>query len=181
MRQGGVPSAGLRSPRLAGVVAVSNLELEYTDFFRAEYGSVVRTLSLMLRDSARAEELAQDAFIQALQNWRRVGRYDEPRAWVRRVAIRLAMRAIRRDRLWLTIRERLIEPRTRDDHDLDVEGALRRLPANQRAVIVLRYYEDRTTEEIGSILGCSVSTVRVHLHRGRRRLATLLGEADSAA
>jgi RNA polymerase sigma factor (sigma-70 family) len=46
----------------------------------------------------------------------------------------------------------------------------------QRAAVVFRYLEDRPTSEIAELLGCSESTARVHLHRARKRLSTLLGE-----
>ena len=52
------------------------------------------------------------------------------------------------------------------------------MPTAQRAAIVLHYYEDRPVAEIASILGCAEATARVHLHRGRKRLAELLGEDD---
>ena len=77
--------------------------LDYTSLFLLEYPAVVRTVTLMLRDSARAEEIAQDAFVQLHLAWAKVSRYERPGAWVRRIAIRLAMRAIRRDRLWALV------------------------------------------------------------------------------
>ena len=70
---------------------------------------------------------------------------------------------------------------TPPESPLDVAGAVRRLPTSQRAAIVLHYYEDRPVAEIASILGCAEATARVHLHRGRKRLAELLGEDDDVA
>lgn len=155
--------------------------IEYTAFFRLEFAPVLRTVELMLRDHARAEEIAQDAFLQALVRWSKISRYERPDAWVRRIAIRLTLRALRRERLWQLVRGGLV-PRVPDRpsrHDLD--GALRQLPGSQRAAIVLHYYEDRPTAEVASILGCSESTARVHLHHARKRLALLLGEDDRVA
>jgi RNA polymerase sigma-70 factor (ECF subfamily) len=63
--------------------------------------------------------------------------------------------------------------------DVDVIAAVGHLPRAQRAAIVLHYYEDRPVAEIAQLLGCSESTARVHLHRGRRRLAALLREGGS--
>jgi DNA-directed RNA polymerase specialized sigma24 family protein len=60
--------------------------------------------------------------------------------------------------------------------DPDLTAAIRSLPAQQRAVVVLFYLEDRPMEEIAEITGCSVSTGWVHLHRARKRLGTLLAE-----
>ena len=152
--------------------------LDYTSLFTLEYPAIVRTVALMLRDEARAEEIAQDAFVQLHVAWSKVSRYDRPGAWVRRVAIRLAMRAIRRDRLWALVR-RDLEPREPAAGPRpEVADAIRQLPGAQRAAIVLFYYEDRPVAEVASILGCAEATARVHLHRGRRRMAQLLGEAD---
>jgi RNA polymerase sigma-70 factor (ECF subfamily) len=60
--------------------------------------------------------------------------------------------------------------------DLDLIRALKQLPTQQRAAVVLYYFEDRPTAEIAHILGCSESTATVHLHKARKRLAELLGE-----
>ena len=87
---------------------VAEVSLDYTAFFLREFAPVVRTVTLMLRDGARAEEIAQDAFVQLYLGWEKVSRYERPDAWVRRVAIRLAMRAIRRQRLWALVRRDLV-------------------------------------------------------------------------
>ena len=62
-----------------------------------------------------------------------------------------------------------------EPHD-DVLAAVRALPGQQRAVVVLFYFEDRPMPEVAEIVGCSVSTGWNHLHRARKRLATLLDE-----
>jgi RNA polymerase sigma factor (sigma-70 family) len=160
---------------------VTDAHLDYERFFRREFAPVLRTVELMLRDHGRAEELAQEAFVQLLRHWAKVSRYERPDAWVRRVAIRLAMRAIRRERLWQLVRGTLILAQPDRPSRYDVDGAIRRLPASQRAAIVLHYYEDRPTAEVAAILGCSESTARVHLHHARKRLAQLLGEDDRVA
>jgi DNA-directed RNA polymerase specialized sigma24 family protein len=157
---------------------VTDAAIDYTAFFRHEFAGVLRTIELMLRDHGRAEEITQDAFVQLYLNWPKVSRYDRPEAWVRRVAIRLVMRSLRRERLWRLVRGQLMPsvPTPPSRHDL--AGAMRQLAAGQRAAIVLYYYEDRPVAEVAAILGCSESTARVQLHRGRKRLAQLLGEAD---
>src|SRR5829696_899980 len=81
----------------------------FTWFFRAEYPSVVRTVTVMLHDREQARDVAQEAFIQLMSHWHTVSAYDRPEAWVRRVAIRLAMRGRRRDVL-RRARERLNGP-----------------------------------------------------------------------
>jgi RNA polymerase sigma-70 factor (ECF subfamily) len=160
---------------------VTHATSDYTAFFRAEFAPVLRTIALMLRDRERAEEITQDAFIQLLRNWPKVSRYERPEAWVRRVAIRLAMRSIRRDRLWALIRLEVLPSAEPAPSRFDMSAAVRRLPGSQRAAIVLHYYEDRPVAQVATILGCSESTARVHLHRGRNRLRQLLGENDDVA
>ena len=72
---------------------------EFRWLFATEYQSVVRTTYLVLHNHARAEEIAQDAFVQLLRHWKKVRGYDSPQAWVRRVALRLAAKDARRERL----------------------------------------------------------------------------------
>jgi RNA polymerase sigma-70 factor (sigma-E family) len=158
---------------------------EFRWLFATEYQSVVRTTYLVLHDHARAEEIAQDAFVQLLRHWQKVRDYDSPQAWVRRVALRLAARDARRERLGSLLARReaaaapTTSPGTDPDSDADLRAAIRQLPAQQRAVVVLFYYEDRPMDEIARILGCSASTGWVHLHRARKRLGALLAEEVS--
>jgi DNA-directed RNA polymerase specialized sigma24 family protein len=157
---------------------VTEADLDYSAFFRAEFAPVLRTITLMLRDQSRAEEITQDAFIQLLHNWPKIARYERPQAWVRRVAVRLAMHSIRRDRLWALVRLELLPPAAPPPSRFDLSWAIGRLPGSQRAAIVLHYYEDRPVAEVALILGCAEPTARVHLHRGRKRLRELLGEDE---
>jgi RNA polymerase sigma-70 factor (ECF subfamily) len=155
---------------------VSDVEVTFSAFFRQEFTRVVRTIYLIVRDHALAEDIAQDAFLRLFQNWAKVSRYDRPDAWVRRVAIRIAVRGRRRDQLWSALRVRLLPQPEPGPRNLDVLDAVGRLPAAQRAAIALFYYEDRPVAQIAALLGCTESTARVHLHHGRKRLAMLLGE-----
>jgi RNA polymerase sigma-70 factor (ECF subfamily) len=169
-----VPPARTRWALPAAAEGVE-LDAAYSAFFRSQFSAVVRTVYLITHDAARAEDIAQDAFLQLHRNWETVANYEKPEAWVRRVAIRLAMRSRRRDALWSRV-QGLFRPPDVDPPDLDVTDAVQRLPRNQRVAIVLHYYEDRPVAEIARILGCEESTARVHLHKGRRRLAEMLGE-----
>ena len=164
----------VRDPRIGDMT--SEAPLDYGTFFRAEFPAVLRIIALMLRDHGRAEEISQDAFVQALLHWPKISRYERPDAWVRRVAIRLAARASRRERIWAVLRSEFPASREPTGGRHDVATAIRQLSTSQRAAIVLHYYEDRPVAEIATILGCAEATARVHLHRGRRRLAVLLGE-----
>jgi RNA polymerase sigma factor (sigma-70 family) len=160
---------------------VTDAPLEFTSFFRQEFAPVLRTVELILRDHGRAEELTQDAFVQLMRHWPKISLYERPDAWVRRVAIHLALRALQRDRLWQLVRGRLLPTEPARPSRFDLDGAIRQLPGSQRAAIVLHYYEDRPTADVAAVLGCSESTARVHLHHARKRLAELLREDDRVA
>jgi RNA polymerase sigma-70 factor (ECF subfamily) len=155
---------------------VTWLDEEYTRFYRTEYAAVARTVYLILHDRQRAEDVAQEAFVRLLEHWRKVSTYDRPDAWVRRVAIRIAVKGLKRERVRASL-ERDVEPPTPPAPiDVDLMRAVGRLPAEQRAAIVLFYFEDRPIAEIVDVLGCTESAAKVWLHRARRRLADLLGE-----
>jgi RNA polymerase sigma factor (sigma-70 family) len=155
---------------------VTEREREYAWFFRTEFTPVLRTVFLILRDRGLAEDIAQDAFMQLYTHWRKVSRYERPEAWVRRVAIRMAVRQQRRDRIRPIVERAADTGSLHEDPEVDLAGAMKALSPTQRAVVVLYYYEDRPTAEIVEILGMSQSTVRVHLSRARRHLAELLRE-----
>lgn len=146
-------------------------------WYRASYPSVVRTVFLMTGDRGQAEEIAQDAFVTMLQHWSTVNRYDRPDAWVRRVAIRMAVKKAKRERmrrdreLWAVVRE---DPSPLPDPDL--ARSVARLSPMQRAAVVLFYWEDQSVFDIARTLEVSESTVKQHLFRARVRLAELLGE-----
>jgi DNA-directed RNA polymerase specialized sigma24 family protein len=108
-----------------------------------------------------------------------VSGYDRPGAWVRRVAIRLAVRSARL-RLRRANAERSAWTPTvaGSPADMDLRRAVVELPRGQRAVVVLHYLEDRPVDEVAELLGCSANTVRVQLHRARKRLAVALREEN---
>jgi RNA polymerase sigma-70 factor (ECF subfamily) len=160
-----------------------NTPEEFSWLFAQEYRAIVRSVDVVLHDHARAEEITQDAFVRLLESWGRVSRYDRPGAWVRRVAIRLATKHAARERRRGTIeRAGTVTttgpsdlPDVGDRHDALWEG-IRSLPPRQRAVVALYYLDDMPVSDVADIVGCSESTVSVHLHRARQRLAELVGE-----
>jgi RNA polymerase sigma-70 factor (ECF subfamily) len=156
-------------------------EAAFAWFFRAEYPQVVRTVALVLRNPAAAEDVAQEAFLRLHLHWSQVYRYDRPDAWVRRVALNLAASQARREgrrarleRLSVTsspaARDADLSERSADPADR-VRDALLTLPHKQRALVVLYYYEDRPLVEAGELLGLTPGSAKVALHRARRRLA----------
>jgi RNA polymerase sigma factor (sigma-70 family) len=149
---------------------------EYSSFFRAEFTHVVRTSYLIVHDRQRAEDVAQEAFIQLLAHWNKVTRYERPEAWVRRVAIRIASRSARRERLRHALEGATDPPPSFVPQDVDLLNAIKQLPTRQRAAVALFYFEDRPLPEVADILGCSHAAAKVHVFNARRRLADLLGE-----
>lgn len=150
-------------------------EAAYDWFFRTEYPAVLKTAYLVTHDREAARDVTQEAFIQLLRHWRKVSRYERPDAWVRRVAIRIAVRQSRKLSRQRSAEVEPIAP-PHVQMDPDVVREVRALPAMQRAAVVLFYFEDRPVSEIAEILDCSPSTAKVHLHRARKTLAERLGE-----
>jgi DNA-directed RNA polymerase specialized sigma24 family protein len=105
--------------------------------------------------------------------------YERPDLWVRRVAIRLAVRYVKREHMRRQ-RERLaVELPAEHLPDPDVARAVATLIPMQRAVVVLYYWADESVFDIARALEVSESSVKQHLFRARARLATVLGEEVS--
>jgi RNA polymerase sigma factor (sigma-70 family) len=152
----------------------------FEDLFGYEYANVVRLVFFIVQDRDRAEEIAQDAFVQLFRHWGKVQHYDQPGSWVRRVAIRLAVKSVRREQrlsaAWMRVAAEPAEELSAFPVSPETVAALRQLSANERAVVVLHYFEDRPVDEIAWLLGCSSSAAKTRLHRARHRLADLLSE-----
>jgi RNA polymerase sigma-70 factor (ECF subfamily) len=147
---------------------------QFDAFYRESFATIVGSVRWIVGDVEAAREIAQDAFVAALVHWRKVSGYDNPGAWVRRVAIRDAVRAAKRARA----RPSFDSPAERTDIDtvIDVRAAVASLPAAQRAVVVLYYLDDLSVSEVARTLGCSQGTAKTHLSRARQTLAIRLGE-----
>lgn len=152
-----------------------------TWFFTAEYPQVVRLLTVVVREPAAAEDLAQEAFIRLHRNWSRISRYESPEAWVRRVALNLAFSWRRRERRRPALEqtnEPLMKNPGREDLRVDIRRAVTELPKRERALIALYHVEDRPISEVAEVLGMSPGAVKVGLHRARARPATLLQDRE---
>ena len=157
---------------------------EFEDLFVEEYPRVVRTVFFVVQDEGRAEEVTQDAFVALLRHWSKVRDYDRPGAWVRRVAIRLAVKTARREQRQAALVARLRPQQVQELPVFQVSpetmSALRSLPVKERAVVVLHYFEDRPVDEIADLLECTPSAVKMQLSRARHHLADLLVEEVSS-
>lgn len=150
----------------------------FDDFYRREVRSVLAVTMGLTRRRGEAEEVTQEAFFRAYRDWDRVGRMDHPGAWTRRVALNLAVGRWRRFRTEARVLMRLAPsmemPAPDEPESVRFWEAVRALPDRQAQVIALTYVEDLDAEAVGTILGISASTVRVHLSRARATLATRL-------
>jgi RNA polymerase sigma factor (sigma-70 family) len=172
------PSQSDANPVMQGEVVTGELSASFEVLFHREYRHVARTVFLILHDRGRAEEVTQDAFAKLLQRWNTISGYERPDAWVRRVAIRMAIRPARRELHRPAVEARHRSGPLRDLPDLDVARAVGALSPHQRVAVVLFYWDDRSISEIAGILGTSQSTVKQHLHRARHQLRALL-ETDT--
>jgi RNA polymerase sigma-70 factor (ECF subfamily) len=134
----------------------------------------------MTGDLAEAQDVVQEAYARAWQRWAQVADYDEPAAWVRTVAWRLAISRRRKARNRLAAALRLharpapaVEP---SPDTAAVVWALRQLPDAQRRALALRYLCDLSVEAVAEETGVSVGTVKSRLSRGREALAAVLAE-----
>ncbi|WP_262282260.1 SigE family RNA polymerase sigma factor [Micromonospora sp. MA102] len=157
----------------------------FHDFVVQRSPALSRTAYLLTGDHQHAEDLLQSALARTYRHWRRI-RDGDPEAYVRRVMYHQQVSWWRRRRIAERLDATPVE-RGGGDHSedialrLSVVAALRRLTARQRAVVVLRYYEDLTEAQVAEVLGCSVGTVKRHGHDAVRRLRALVPDLWEAA
>ena len=136
---------------------------------------LLRYAVVLTNDPELAQDVVQEVLLRAGQRWHKIGRLDEPHAYVRRM---LTNEVVSWHRKWGRVEARPAPDLDRAIHDpTDVvdrrETILRelsRLPARQRAAIVLRYFEDLTDAQIAEVFGCRAATVRIHIHRAMKTL-----------
>ena len=167
---------------MPGVGQIAGRDVDVSSFhsFYQDHARRVTALAIALSgDAAAGEDLAQEAFTRAYQRWDQVRTYDDPGAWVRRVTANLSHSRWRRVK---TEARALARLDTADRHTeltepaTEVWRAVRRLPANEAAVVALFYVEDRSVADIARILEIPEGTAKSCLHRARQRLARMLKE-----
>jgi RNA polymerase sigma-70 factor (sigma-E family) len=157
---------------------------DFDSFFRVRAPALLRTAYLLTGDRHLAEDLVQAALARTYRSWRRLTDGGNPEAYVWRVMYNLQVSVWRRRRVAETMPGDLPERRDDADHAqaaverMVLRRALQSLPVRQRAVIVLRYFEDRSEAEIAEILNCRVGTVKSHTRRGLDRPRGLMPEID---
>jgi RNA polymerase sigma-70 factor (sigma-E family) len=164
---------------------VPSLEEEFREFVAARSGALLRTAYLLAGDWATAEDLLQTALTKTYLAWRRLGEIDAVEPYARRVLINTATSWWRRrwhgERPTDVLPERPGPDRHEEALDRDLMWRhVRELPARQRAVLVLRFYEDLSEAQTADLLGISLGTVKSQTARALAKLRKRL-EASGVA
>ncbi|GAA3959642.1 SigE family RNA polymerase sigma factor [Actinoplanes auranticolor] len=151
---------------------------DFDAVYATQYADLTVQLYAYFGDQQEAQDVVQEAFCRALRRWSKISQYDDPVAWVRRVAWNLAVSRWRRSRTALSFlrRQRLQEPQVEGPTTdrIELVEALATLPAAQRRAMVLHYLGDLSIADIAEREGVAVGTVKSWLHRGRAGLAVQL-------
>jgi len=160
-------------------------EADFTAFVAGSSRRLLRGAYLITGDLDEAQDLLQTALERAYRRWPSVRRSEVPEAYVRRILVNLATDRWRVRRVkTVALDEDLLPPR----EDREVEGVparsallacVRQLPVGQRAVLVLRYFDDLTEAETARVLGCSVGNVKSQHARAMARLRELVPDRRS--
>lgn len=154
----------------------------YEALFRSEFPSVLRLAALMGADDP--EDVAQEAFVRLHQAGGRLRDQDAALAYLRQTAVNVSRSRLRHLRVvrrrapeqWVPHAESAEESAAAREQHRDLIAALARLPARQRAVLVLRYWADLPPEQVAQTLGIAVGTVKSASSRGIAALSRELGE-----
>ena len=150
------------------------------------YSLVVRLVGI----EAEAEEVTQDAFVQAYTHLADFRAEADFSSWLYRIAYNVALMHLRRRRVeTMPIDERLVDSVTDEMADSTlsettemrialIEEALKRLSPEDRTAVTLFYFEERSTREIAFVLNTTVSNVTTRLHRARKRLCVLIKQLE---
>jgi RNA polymerase sigma-70 factor (sigma-E family) len=154
----------------------------FEQFVASRRAALLRSAYLMTGDLHDADDLVQVTLVKAVGAWDRIA--DRPEPYVRRILAREVTNRWRRRRWREVSTADLPDGRAPDGRDLDdadlLGRALATLSPRQRAVVVLRYYDDLTERETADALGISVGTVKSHARDALARLRVLVPEAATS-
>ncbi len=160
---------------------------DFASYAAARRQQLRRTAYLLCGDWDRAEDLVQDALARLYVHWRRVTRADNVDAYVRRTLVNAYLadrrRPWRRDVVTAAVEDATDRLLVADGVDAVADrdalrAALTELGPSQRAVVVLRYWEDLSVEQTAAALDCSTGNVKSQAARGLARLREVLGTRD---
>ena len=156
----------------------------FRDFVEARSSALLRSGWLLTGDWPAAEDLVQTALAAAWPRWASLRRQDAPELYVRKIMVNTFLRG--RQRRWngeiatgrLPERAAYGDVFALVDARQSLLAALDRLPARQRAVVVLRYFADQTEAQTAAAMGCSVGAVKSHAAKALARLRDAPGLAE---
>lgn len=158
-------------------------EGEYLEFVAARTRTLYRSAYVLAAgDTHLAEDLVQEALSRVYVHWNKVARADSPAAYAQTVLVRTFLSLRRRRSTGERPVENMPDSAATGPDDalrLTLLDALGQLPPRDRAVLLLRYWEDRSIEETGRMLRLSSSAVRSQGTRALGRLRALLGDSLS--
>lgn len=152
----------------------------FDEYAASAWPWLYRTSYLLSGNHADAEDLAQQTLVQAYRSWSKVSTADQPAAYLRRMLANLYIsrrrpKSRRLELLTDTPPEPHPVPAADPEDQMVLWSHVKSLPPRQRAVIVLRYYEQLSEKEIAAALGCSTGNVKSTAHRALRALRAALG------
>jgi RNA polymerase sigma-70 factor (sigma-E family) len=161
---------------------VEEVEVNYEEFAHARLTALARYAVMLTGDGHSAQDLVQETMVRVQSHWKKVRKADSPERYVKRMMINLYLdwrrgswwrRVLVREDAGAALRVPGDIAEGAADRDL-VWAALAQLPKQQRAALVLRYYEDLPDAEIAAILGCTVGTVRGYISKALSTLRARL-------
>jgi RNA polymerase sigma-70 factor (sigma-E family) len=158
----------------------------FEEFVSARWTVLYRTAYLMTGRAADAEDLLQATFVKAYAAWGRVQRADSPEAYVRKMLVNgfiSTQRRRKRERDHAAAQRVPAPSPTHEAGVLDRVGMwehVANLPPRQRAVVVLRFYEDLSEQQVAHVLGCAPGTVKSQTHDALRSLRARVTDQPDA-
>ena len=162
------------------------LEDSFTAYAGARWPALYR-LAVLLVGPSGADDLAQQTLFRVYTYWDRVSAAAAPDAYVRRIMVNTMLAEKSRGRRGLELLTRGPRPEHHPSPELQVVqhdelwSRINELPPRQRAVIVLRYYEDLSEAAIAEVLGCARGTVKAHASAALKTLRISIGSAAELA
>jgi RNA polymerase sigma-70 factor (sigma-E family) len=145
--------------------------MTFEEFARVRLPAVLAFATVLAGQRATAEDLAQEVLIKAYARWDHIGQLDRPDMYVRKMILNEFLSWRRRSWRLVPAGDAELSAASEPDHAVGYAeheamlAEIARLPGRQRAVLVLRYYEDRSDAEIADLLGCAPGSVRAYASR----------------
>ncbi|MET7420406.1 SigE family RNA polymerase sigma factor [Dactylosporangium sp. NPDC005555] len=158
----------------------------FREFVRARLPRLSRAAYLLAGGHAQAEDLLQSALIKAADHWGKVSKAGDPEAYVRKILYHEHIRSWRRRRFLehstadVPEKAAVGDETGRAELRLVLEQALAKLTRRQRAVVVLRYFEDLSEADTAQVMGTSIGTVKSQTSHALGRLRVLAPELENA-